>query len=73
MKTVKKFADSKTVYENHYPKEGQKYTHWVEYTDGTKEYVSGSEIHSIWTHWVEAPNVTKYEKDDFIIFEYLNR
>lgn len=35
-KVVKRFADSETVYKNNYPVPNQKYTHWVEFTDGTQ-------------------------------------
>jgi len=72
-KIVKKFADSDTVYKDYYPAKNQKYIHWVEYTDGTKETISGNFAHRLWETWVISPNTRRYHEDGFTIFEYKDR
>jgi len=72
-KTIKRFASSATVYENNYPVKNQEYTHWVEYTDGTREYVSENTINRIWKRWLVSLNTSKFSKDGFNVFEFNNR
>lgn len=72
-KIVKRFADSETIYKNSYPIENQKYIHWVEYTDGTKETVQDETIMDLWHDWVFSDNVSKKSENGFTVFEYNDR
>ena len=72
-KIVKRFADSETIYEDDYPAKNQNYTHWVEYTDGTRENVGEGTIMALWYDWVVAKNVSKYLENGFTVFEYTDR
>lgn len=72
-KTVKRFADSKTIYKGSYPVKDQKYTHWLEYTDGTKKDVGEGVISGLWNHWVSCENTSKYDENGFTVFEYTDR
>jgi hypothetical protein len=72
-KTVKRFADSETIYEGSSPVKGQKDTHWIEYTDGTIKTATEGTIMSLWNHWVVAENVSKKSENGFTVFEYNDR
>ena len=72
-KIVKRFADSETIYENNYPVKDQKYTHWIEYTDGTRETVTEGTIMSLWNDWMVADNVSKKSENGYTVFEYNDR
>jgi len=72
-KEVKRFADSKTIYIGKYPAKVQDYKHWIEYSDGTKEYVTSGRISSIWHDWCSHSSIDKYEEDGFTVYEYTDR
>lgn len=72
-KIVKRFADSETIYKDKYPVKDQKYTHWIEYTDGTVEPSTEGAIMSLWNNWVVAENVSKKSENGFTVFEYNDR
>ena len=56
---VKKFADSQTKYEGSYPANKQNYTHWVEYTDGRREFVNGGVCSGLWNEWIISEDCDK--------------
>ena len=67
---IKKFADSKTVYEGNYPAKKQNYKHWVELEDGTKQDCSGNLCENLWHKWVIMEGVTREDNDDWTIFVF---
>lgn len=68
-KVVKRFADSK-VNPSGEPREC---THWIEYTDGTRETANEEAIMKLWNHWVVDAHALKYHENGFTVFEYQNR
>lgn len=56
---VKKFADSETKYEGSYPAKEQNYTHWLEYTDGRREFVNAGVISGLWNEWIISEDCDK--------------
>lgn len=63
-KIVKRFAYSEKG-------EDGKYTHWIEYTDGTREVSTPEKNHFLWYKWVSSKtSKEKYNENGFTIFEF---
>lgn len=67
---IKKFADSKTIYDGNYPAKQQNYKHWIQLECGKilecEEYL----INEIYNDWVVTEGVTREDNEQWSIFVF---
>ena len=67
---IKRFADSKTIYNGNYPDEQQDYKHWIELECGKRLECDGGLIDEIYNDWVLTEGVTREDDEQWSIFVF---